>query len=189
MTISDILRRNRRDIALVIGNGVHRYGPRQVNSWEDLLLDLAHRNGVDLDKMPAGASATEVYDVIELRAGGRSGELAKEFCDLMRDWQVLRHHEEIMEWSGRHAAAAVTLDASPKAEARELDDRPHQKDRGVQTSGRLSPAHEEQAISPGCRRVGRHIRSRDHGASESRFAIQSEKTFAAAVFSLVGVTM
>ena len=59
MALTDVLRENRDNLALVIGNGIHRYGPRRVNSWDDLLLNLAHRHGVDLDRMPVGASATE----------------------------------------------------------------------------------------------------------------------------------
>jgi len=86
MPLTDLLRDSRDDVALVIGNGVHRYGPSRVNSWDALLLDLARRNGVDIDEIPTGASATEIFDVIELHARSRSGELAKEFCNMMRDW-------------------------------------------------------------------------------------------------------
>jgi hypothetical protein len=108
MPLTDILRRNRDDLALVIGNGIHRYGPRRVNSWDALLIELAQRNGVELDEMPSGASATEIFDVIEIRARGRSGELSKEFCELMRDWRPLLHHRAIMDWSIRHAVPVLT---------------------------------------------------------------------------------
>jgi hypothetical protein len=108
MALTDVLRENSDDLALVIGNGIHRYGPQRVNSWDNLLLKLAHQHDVELEKMPVGASATEIFDVIELHARGRSGELAKKFCDLMSDWRPLEHHREIMDWSVRHAAPVLT---------------------------------------------------------------------------------
>ena len=122
MSLASILRQNRDDLALVIGNGIHRYGPRRVNSWDALLIELAQRNGVDITEMPPGASATEIFDIIELRARGRSGELAKEFCHLMRDWRPLQHHHAIIDWSTRNAIPVLTtnFDAvlSEAAEAR-----------------------------------------------------------------------
>ncbi|HEY0164068.1 MAG TPA: hypothetical protein VGB39_01715 [Sphingomicrobium sp.] len=108
MTLSDILRRNRDDIALVIGNGVHRHGPPQVNSWEDLLTDLAHQSGVDRDGVPHGASATEFFDILELRAQTRSGVLAEAFCGLMRDWRPLNHHRRIMQWAAQRGVPVLT---------------------------------------------------------------------------------
>lgn len=108
MALTDVLREHHHNVALVIGNGIHRYGPQRVNSWDNLLLNLAHRHDVRLEKMPVGASATEIFDVIELHARGRSGELAKEFCDLMSDWRPLEHHREIMDWSVRHAVPVLT---------------------------------------------------------------------------------
>ena len=108
MSLNEVLQENHEDLALVIGNGIHRYCPQSVNSWDDLLLRLAHRNGINLTAMPQGASATEVFDVIELRARRRSGELAKEFCDLMSGWRPLNHHKAIMDWSIRHAVPVLT---------------------------------------------------------------------------------
>ena len=108
IVLTNILRENRDNLALVIGNGIHRYGPPQVNSWDDLLINLAHRHGVNLDKMPVGASATEIFDVIDLHARGKSGELAMEFCELMRDWRPLAHHQQIVDWAIRHAAPVLT---------------------------------------------------------------------------------
>jgi hypothetical protein len=108
VTLSDILRRNRDDIALVIGNGVHRHGPPQVNSWEDLLTDLAHQSGVDQDGVPHGASATEFFDILELRAQTRSGVLAEAFCELMRDWRPLGHHRRIMQWAAQRGVPVLT---------------------------------------------------------------------------------
>lgn len=108
MRLSKILRSNRADVALVIGNGIHRYGPSRVNSWDSLLVELARSNGIDINEMPMGASATEMFDVIELQARRHSGELAKEFCNLMRDWRPLPHHQRIVKWAIRHAVPVLT---------------------------------------------------------------------------------
>lgn len=108
MSLTNLLRDNREDIALVVGNGIHRYGPSRVNSWDALLLELACKNGVAIDEIPTGASATEIFDVIELHARSRSGEIAREFCDLMRDWRPLCHHHAIVDWSIRHAVPVLT---------------------------------------------------------------------------------
>jgi hypothetical protein len=108
MSLTNVLQQNCNDLVLVIGNGIHRYGLRRVNSWDDLLLKLACENNVPLEAMPQGASATEVFDVIELHARRRSGELAREFCNLMSDWRPLDHHETIMNWSIRHAVPVLT---------------------------------------------------------------------------------
>lgn len=108
MTLTEVLQQNRNDLALVIGNGIHRFGPQRVNSWDDLLLKLACKNDIDLAEMPQGASATEIFDVIELQARRPSGELARDFCDLMSGWRPLNHHKEIMDWSIRHAVPILT---------------------------------------------------------------------------------
>jgi hypothetical protein len=108
MSLSNVLQENHNDLAVVIGNGIHRYGPHHVNSWDDLLLKLARGNNLDLATMPQGASATEVFDIIELQARRRSGELAKEFCDLMRDWRPLDHHRTIMKWAIHNAVPILT---------------------------------------------------------------------------------
>jgi hypothetical protein len=108
MSLTKVLQQNQNDLALVIGNGIHRYGPQPVNSWDDLLLTLAQRNNFDLAEMPQGASATEVFDIIELQARKRSGELARSFCELMRGWRPLDHHKTIMDWSIRHAMPVLT---------------------------------------------------------------------------------
>ncbi|WP_455296950.1 hypothetical protein [Brucella pituitosa] len=108
MSFSNLLRDNREDVALVIGNGVHRYGPQRANSWEALLLELARRNGVAIDEIPTGASATELFDVIELHARSHSGKIARDFCNLMRDWRPLHHHRSIVDWAIRHSVPVLT---------------------------------------------------------------------------------
>jgi hypothetical protein len=108
MTLKQILQRRRADLALIVGNGIHRYRPESPNSWDKLLMELARRYGVDVDRVPQGTSATEFFDLLELRAGGRSGELARAFCDLMKGWRPLAHHERIMGWAVRHEVPVLT---------------------------------------------------------------------------------
>jgi hypothetical protein len=106
--LRNILQANFNDLALVIGNGIHRYDPSSVNSWDALLLKLARDSGVDVTRMPDGASATEFFDVIELHTRGGSGALSGAFCNLMKDWRPLPHHEAIMHWAVRHEVPVLT---------------------------------------------------------------------------------
>jgi hypothetical protein len=108
MSLAETLRQNAHDIALIIGNGIHRHSPAGVNSWDELLIDLAHRHGLDIDRLPKGATATEFFDVIDIKAGARSGELAGAFCEEMQSWQPQAHHRRIMSWALRHDVPVLT---------------------------------------------------------------------------------
>jgi hypothetical protein len=108
MTLTKILRANHHDVALVIGNGIHRYGPARTNSWDALLITLASRYGMDVDHVPEGASATEFFDVLDLHAQGRNGELANAFCAFMSRWKPLEHHRRIMRWAVKHDVPVLT---------------------------------------------------------------------------------
>lgn len=108
MTLTEILQRNSHDVALVIGNGIHRHGPAGVNSWDGLLLDLAHDHGLDFQKLPKGATATEFFDVIDLKARASSGELAGVFCEEMNSWHPQVHHRRIVDWAVRHDVPVLT---------------------------------------------------------------------------------
>jgi hypothetical protein len=108
MSLSDILRLNAGDVALLIGNGIHRYGSAGVNSWDRLLIDLAHLHGLAMKRLPRGATPTEIFDVIDLKAEARSGDLAAAFCEQMRTWQPREHHRQIMNWAVRHDVPVLT---------------------------------------------------------------------------------
>src|SRR6185295_4780182 len=71
-------------------------------------IELAHRHGLDIDRLPKGATATEFFDVIDLKAGARSGELAGTFCEEMRSWHPQEHHRRIMDWAVRHDVPVLT---------------------------------------------------------------------------------
>lgn len=103
MKLRTLLHRNRDDLALVVGNGINRYGPASsTNSWNDLLLTLARKRlGPGYEKVPGGVSLTEFYDLLDLAKPGRTpvASLQQEFCDLMRGWRWHPHHERIALWA------------------------------------------------------------------------------------------
>lgn len=106
--LENILRSRSGDISLLIGNGIHLHSGANKNSWASLLGELAVRYELGIDHVPKGASATEFFDVLDLHARGRSGELGKAFCSFMRGWQVADHHRRIMEWAVRHDVPVLT---------------------------------------------------------------------------------
>lgn len=108
MTFKEILRIRANDVALIIGNGIHRYGSNGANSWDELLVNLARKHGLKIDRLPKGATATEIFDVIEIKARVRGGELAAAFCERMEDWRPQEHHRRIMNWALRHQAPVLT---------------------------------------------------------------------------------
>lgn len=99
-------------LALVVGNGVNRYGAASTtNSWSDLLLKLAKRNMPSkLRHVPKGIALTEFYDVLELTASESSTEAAlqKQFCELLSTWTPYEHHRQIVEWAKSREAPILT---------------------------------------------------------------------------------
>lgn len=96
--IKEIIRQNQNDIAFIVGNGVNRY-PNTPNalSWDDLLIQLWKKVLPEshLSSIPVGISLTEFYDVLELE-NTQDINLQKEVADLMRAWQPLNHHTQII---------------------------------------------------------------------------------------------
>lgn len=103
MTLRTLLQRQHADLALVIGNGINRYGPAgATNSWNDLIRTLAQKRlGPALSQIPAGISLTEFYDLIDLARPGRApvASLQQAFCDLMEQWQSHDQHRHAMRWA------------------------------------------------------------------------------------------
>jgi serine/threonine protein kinase len=103
MSLRKLLRHNRSDLTLVIGNGINRFGPAPItNSWQELLLTLARRRlGRNFKKIPTGVSLTEFYDLLALARSRESsiGSLQREICDLMDDWRPHDHHRYIASWA------------------------------------------------------------------------------------------
>ena len=112
MTFESLLRQNRSDLALVIGNGINRYGAASTtNSWNDLLVRLAGQFlSPKLRQIPTGIALTEFYDLLELKSGpSLSGKsLQKEFCEQINGWQPYTHHKRIVSWAQKVQCPILT---------------------------------------------------------------------------------
>lgn len=112
MGMRALLRKHKSRIALMIGNGVNRYGAaRQTNSWHDLLVKLARtRLPARLKQVPTGVALTEFYDVLDLKSSESSAGrvLQKEFCNLLTDWRYYEQHQRIVGWAQEADAPILT---------------------------------------------------------------------------------
>lgn len=100
MKLETILRQNANDLALLVGNGINRHAnAATVNSWDDLLVDIARDCIPGVSKVPPGTALTEFFDVVELKSRGSTGDLQAEFCKSMADWRPFDHHRRIMAWA------------------------------------------------------------------------------------------
>ena len=112
MNIKSILQRHRPNLALVIGNGVNRYGrATTTNSWPALLLKLSKKHlSAKLRQIPPGVAMTEFYDLLELSSGvGTSGtSLQQAFCALMQNWKYHDHHTRIVAWARKAHSPILT---------------------------------------------------------------------------------
>lgn len=107
--MEQLLRQNRTDIALVVGNGIDRYNnSATANSWDQLLVDIAKESVPDIDCVPVGTTLTEFYDVIELQHAAGSSSLQEKFCLPMADWQPSPHHCHIMAWAEASRVPVLT---------------------------------------------------------------------------------
>lgn len=112
MMLKDILNDQCHDLALLIGNGINRFGATTPgSSWDSLLTTLAQKLMDPAHaKLPSGISLTEFYDVLELSCtlgNGKSG-LQAQFCDLLASWEPLAQHKRIMQWAHRHDVPVLT---------------------------------------------------------------------------------
>lgn len=110
--MKSILKKHKSEIALVIGNGINRYGSaNKTNSWHDLLAKLAEKHLPSKFKgVPNGIALTEFYDVLELKTTREesNASLQREFCDLMASWKPYPHHEYIVQWAKRSDRPILT---------------------------------------------------------------------------------
>lgn len=110
-SLRSILNGQEGQVALVIGNGIHRHQAQlSGNDWNQMMQRLAAKYGVESSQHQSGLALTELYDLIELRtpAEQRPQQLQSEFCNRMEDWRPLEHHRRIMEWAIRHDAPVLT---------------------------------------------------------------------------------
>lgn len=112
MKLRTLLRQNRDDLALLVGNGINRYGPAgATNSWSDLIRTLARRRlGPRQAQIPSGMSLTEFYDLLDLAKPRRTpvASLQQEFCDLMARWQSHDQHRRVALWALTAQAPILT---------------------------------------------------------------------------------
>lgn len=103
VNIHSLTHKHESQLALVIGNGVNRYGQaRSTNSWQNLLVSLARKHlPAKLRTVPNGVSLTEFYDLLELKSVERIPEksLQEEFCESMSKWRFYEHHQHIVQWA------------------------------------------------------------------------------------------
>ncbi|MGN6304193.1 MAG: hypothetical protein ACTHNH_05215 [Mesorhizobium sp.] len=109
ISLDDILDQERP--ALLIGNGINRYRSNATSSWDELLAELARKQGLSLtEKEASEMSNTEFFDVLDLaRPKEDRGSLQQEFCDLMASWKPAGHHREIVGWAQRNDAPVLTV--------------------------------------------------------------------------------
>lgn len=112
MKLATLLKRNRIDLALVVGNGINRYdAPLGANSWDDLLSRLARSHlNPNHQAIPSGVSLTEFYDVLELAYTRKLDQpsLQQQFCNLMATWRPLRQHGVIASWASQSNVPILT---------------------------------------------------------------------------------
>lgn len=113
MQVRKLLNRHKSDLALVIGNGVNRFGAAdQTNSWDGLLLDLAKKHHVHGDgAIPDGIALTEFYDLLELKKPSPTTPATsyqEEFCLGMSEWRPYPHHVAIVQWARTNAVPVLT---------------------------------------------------------------------------------
>lgn len=97
--------------ALLIGNGINRYNGSSSSSWDELLAELARKQGLALTEHDAAEmSNTEFFDILDLaRPKEDRSNLQEEFCNLMGKWMPGDHHAEIVDWARRHQKPLITV--------------------------------------------------------------------------------
>ncbi len=94
--LSTLFQKEKKQLAFIVGNGIHRYRPTpKALSWDDLLLKLWRKTtGQRMLQRPEGISSTEFYDLLELRNSQRL-PVQKEISALMKEWAAVEHHHRI----------------------------------------------------------------------------------------------
>jgi hypothetical protein len=111
-TPASIVNKHRRDLALVLGNGINRYGegPRYM-SWDKLLLQLWREHaGTPVAAIPEGITLTEFYDALELsrKTSRLAPKLQREFCAQMRNWKPMAQHHAVVRWAAAQHCPILT---------------------------------------------------------------------------------
>lgn len=64
--LKQLIESNKQTIAIILGNGIHRYFQQNNLPWSSLLQELWNKNVGELSRIPDGISYTEFYDALEL---------------------------------------------------------------------------------------------------------------------------
>lgn len=112
MTMKSLLERHGDNLALIIGNGINRYGEdkKATNSWDKLLLNLSNTHlppDKKFSKIPRGLSLPEFFDILHLYASSEK-ELQKDFSNFVSEWRFGEHHQYIVEWAKKQKAPILT---------------------------------------------------------------------------------
>ena len=93
LEVKEMINRNGRDSAFVLGNGINRFYSKENLSWEQLLLDLWNSytsSEVHQTKIFKGISFTEFYDAIEIQNTNTDkfdATIQKEVKSKMQFWE------------------------------------------------------------------------------------------------------
>lgn len=110
--MQQLLRENKLDLALVVGNGINQYEAISgATSWDVLLTQLArlHIDPLHAD-IPQGVSPTEFFDILELAARKSPGRpsFQTQFCQQMSTWLPLQQHFRVTDWAKRWSIPVLT---------------------------------------------------------------------------------
>jgi hypothetical protein len=97
--------------ALFIGNGINRHNNDAHSSWDDLLHGLMREYGVDFtEEEIREMSNTELFDILDLaRPAEDRSSLQAKFCETMKAWRPVQHHQSIVGWAQRHRRPIITV--------------------------------------------------------------------------------
>lgn len=97
-------------VALVIGNGIHRYQSAATdNDWGAMIQKMAKNHQLDAGSNAPHLALTELYDLIALKARELSdGELQKEFVAPMMSWTPAAQHRRIVLWAQDRSVPVLT---------------------------------------------------------------------------------
>lgn len=112
MKFNGIVKRNKSNIAFIVGNGINRFDSTSSgSSWDELLIKLWNKYSSSRKwKIPTGIALTEFYDLLELRQNKKSesNSLQSEFCDLMKGWAPSEYHKAFVQWASANRSPVLT---------------------------------------------------------------------------------
>jgi hypothetical protein len=112
-----ILKKHKKDISFLVGNGIHRHRAiENKTSWIDLLNSLYAEATCDKEKpITEGVSLTEFYDVIEIKSkqNNKALDLQKKFCQSMSSWSTMPHHQKFIDYAVINNSPVLTTNFDP----------------------------------------------------------------------------